>query len=454
MPQTIGEQEVKSAVETLEPTKVKLSVEVDFEELKPSVDKAYKEIAAQVTIPGFRKGKVPTRIIDQRVGWGAVIEQAINDVMPRLYSQAVNEAKLRPLGQPDVSVDEIPAKAGEGQLKFSATVEVRPEIDLPELTTFDVSVDSAVVTDADVDERLDALRERFGTLVGIDRPAVTGDFTVVDLKATIGDEEIDSVTGVSYQIGSGNMLEGLDEALVGLSAGETTTFNTKLAGGDHADEDALVTVTATAVKERELPDADDDFAQMASEFDTLAELKDDLRTQVTSIKAQNQAIQARESLLEQLLGAVEVPLPAGVVKAEVDRHLGGENYNEDDAHRAEVKADVEKGLATQIVLETLAEKLKVTVAQGELIDYLLQSARQYQMDPQEFIKAVDSSGQIPAMIREVARSKALAVALRQIVVKDSDGNVVDLSTFIGSDEADAAAAGGVEWGDIPEPTEV
>ena len=444
---------MKSAVETLEPTKIKLSVEVDFAELKPSGDKAYKEIASQVTIPGFRKGKVPARIIDQRVGWGAVIEQAINEAMPRLYSEAVTEANVRPLGQPDVSVDEIPAKAGEGQLKFTATVEVRPEVELPELTTFTVSVPSAVVTDDDVAERLDALRERFGTLVGVDRPAATGDFTVIDLKATIGDDEIDSVTGISYQIGSGNMLDGLDEALVGLSAGETTTFNTKLAGGDHAGEEALVTVTATAVKERELPDADDDFAQMASEFDTLAELKDDLRTQVTSIKAQNQAIQARESLLEQLLGSVEVPLPAGVIKAQVDRHLGDEHRADDDSHRAEVVADAEKALTTQIVMDTLAEKLEVTVAQGELIDYLLQGARQYQMDPQEFIKAIDSSGQIPAMVAEVARSKALAVALRQIPVKDTDGNVVDLSTFIGSDEADAAAAGGVEWGDIPETTE-
>jgi trigger factor len=263
---------VKSAVETLDPTKVKLTVEVDYDELMPSIDHAYKHIAEQVNVPGFRKGKVPPRIIEQRVGWGAVIEHAVNDALSGFYRQAANEASLRPLGQPEVDVTEVPAKAGEGQLKFTAEVEVRPEIELPQLDGLDVTVESTSVTDEDIAERLDALRERFGTLVGVDRPAVDGDYIVIDLKALIGDQEVDSVSGVSYQIGSGNMLEGLDEALTGLSAGETTTFRAPLAGGEHEGQEAEVTVTAQTVKQRDLPEPDDDFAQLASEFDTLDEL--------------------------------------------------------------------------------------------------------------------------------------------------------------------------------------
>nr|WP_206154298.1 trigger factor [Cellulosimicrobium aquatile] len=436
--------EVKSAVETLDPTKVKLTVEVEYDELKPSIDHAYKHIAEQVNIPGFRKGKVPPRVIDQRVGWGAVIEHAVNDALSGFYRQAASEENLRPLGQPEVEVTEIPAKAGEGQLVFTAEVEVRPEITLPALDSLAITVEPAEVTDEDVTERLDALRERFGTLVGVDRPAAEGDFVVLDLKAEIDGEEVDSVSGVSYQIGSGNMLEGLDEALTGLSAEETTTFNAPLAGGEHEGKEAAVTVTATSVKQRDLPEADDDFAQLASEFDTLEELTADLREQVASIKTSNQAVAARDELLKALNDAVEIPVPAGAVEAEVHRHLESEGRLEDDTHRAEVTVEATDALRNQILLDTLAEQLEIKVAQNELLEYLVSASRQYGMDPNQFIQSLDQGGQIPAMVGEVARSKSLAVALRQIEVKDTAGNVVDLTEFIGSDDEDAAADESVE----------
>jgi len=430
--------EVKSAVETLDPTKVKLTVEVEYDELKPSIDHAYKHIAEQVNVPGFRKGKIPARIIDQRVGRAAVLEHAINDGLSGFYRQAVNESGIRPLGQPDVEVTEVPLDA-EGSLHFTATVEVRPEIEIPALDSVKLTVEAAEVSADDIAERLDALRERFGTLVGVDRPAAEGDFVVIDLKAVIGDEEIDSVSGISYQIGSGNMLEGLDEALTGLSAGETTTFKAPLAGGDHEGKESEVTVTATSVKQRDLPEADDEFAELASEFDTIEELKADLREQVASIKTSNQAVEARDALVKHLVENTEIPVPQGAVEAEVHRHLESEGRLEDDAHRAEVVVDATNALKNQILLDTLAEQLKIKVAQNELLDYLVNASRQYGMDPNEFIQSLDQGGQIPAMVGEVARSKSLAVALRQVEVKDSEGNVVDLSEFIGSDEEDAAA---------------
>ncbi|WP_396134728.1 trigger factor [Cellulomonas sp. ATA003] len=431
---------MKSAVESVDATKVKLTVEVTYDELKPSIDHAYSHIGSQVTVPGFRKGKVPPRIIDQRVGRGAVLEHAINDGMQSFYSGAVRENALRPLGQPQIEITQVPDLSDtSSSLHFTAEVEVRPEIELPALDGLTITVDDVEVSDEDVAGRLDALRERFGTLVGVDRPAAEGDFVVVDLTAKVGDEEVDSVSGVSYQIGSGNMLEGLDEALTGLSAGESTTFTTALAGGEHAGEQADVSVTATSVKQRDLPAADDDFAQLASEFDTLDELTADLREQASGAKASNQAVQARDLLLEQLLAAVEIPVPAGVVEAEVHRHLESENRLEDDEHRAEVAEQAATALKNQILLDTLAEKLEVRVDQNELLEYLVSASRQYGMDPNTFIKTVDEQGQVPAMVAEVARSKALALALRQVTVTDAAGTAVDLSDFIGSDADDEAA---------------
>ncbi|WP_087508944.1 trigger factor [Cellulomonas iranensis] len=431
---------MKSAVETLEPTKVKLSVEVSYDELKPSIEHAYQHIAEQVTVPGFRKGKVPPRIIDQRVGRPAVIEHAVNEGLSGFYADAVRENELRPMGQPEVEVTKVPGLVAgdEGELHFTAEVEVRPEITLPALDGLTLTVDDVEVSDEDVDARLDALRERFGSLVGVDRPAQEGDFVVIDLAATIGDEQVDQVSGTSYQIGSGNMLEGLDEALTGLSAGETTSFETELVGGERQGEKATVTVTATGVKERQLPEVDDEFAQLASEFDTIDELKADLREQAARIKASNQAVQARDLLVEKLTSEVEIPVPAGVVEAEVHRHLESEGRLEDDEHRAEVTEQAQTALRNQILLDTLAEQLDVKVSQSELLDYLVSASRQYGMDPNTFIQTVDQQGQIPAMVAEVARSKALALSLRQVSVVDGSGAAVDLSEFIGSDEEDAA----------------
>ncbi len=425
---------MKSAVETLNPTRVKLTVEVPFDELKPSLDAAYKTIAQQVTIPGFRKGKVPPRIIDQRIGRGAVIEEAVNEALPRFYAQAVEESEVRPLGQPTVDVTEVPTDGDKG-LTFTAEVDVRPEITLPELEGIAVSVDDVVVEQSDVDARVESLRERFGTLVPVDKAAADKDFLTIDLKAVIGEEEIDSATNISYQVGAGNMLPGLDEAVTGLSAGETTTFTAPLAGGPHAGEEALVTVTVSAVKERTLPDLDDDFAQLASEFDTLDELVEDVRGQVEKSKRFEQGLQARERVLEKLLEDVEVPIPEGVVADEVHRHLENENRLEDDEHRAEVDAEARKTLKAQLLLDAVVEKLQVNVSQQEFVEYLVASSQQYGMAPQAFAQAVEQAGQVPAMVGEVARRKALASVLENAKVTDASGNEIDLEELFAT-EAD------------------
>ncbi|MGL5856797.1 MAG: trigger factor [Angustibacter sp.] len=431
---------MKSAVETLNPTRVKLTVEVPFEELKPNVDAAYRSIAEQVQVPGFRRGKVPTRIIDQRVGRGTVLQEAVNEALPGLYGRAVEETRIRPLGRPEVEITEAPDPAAGGDLRFSVEVEVRPDIQLPELTGLEVTVDDAVVEDADVDAELTALRQRFGTLLPVERAAADGDFVVLDLAARIGDDEIDSVTGVSYEVGSKNMLEGLDDALVGMSAGQTTTFAAPLAGGDREGEDAEITITVHAVKERELPEPDDDFAQLASEFDTLDELMADLRAKAERAGRLRQGVQARDAVLDALLAATEIPVPQGVVDAEVDSHLEGEGRGDDGDHRGDVAENVVKALRSQFLLDAIAEQEKVSVSQPELIEYLVMSAQQYGMTPDAFAKAIDEAGQVQAMVAEVARRKALSVALERAVVTDASGQRVDLEALRPTPQAEGAGA--------------
>ncbi len=424
---------MKSTVENLEPTKVRLTVEVGYEELKPQMDKAYKDIATQVQVPGFRKGHVPPRIIDQRFGRAAVIEQAVNEVLPRMYSQAVSENELRPMAQPEVEVTEIPNTEGEqgGQMVFTAEVDVVPTFELPELDeTTVVEVDPTTVTDEDVQAELDELRGRFASLKSVKRQAKTGDFVTLDLTATVDGEEVDSVSDVSYEIGSGTMLEGQDKALRGTHAGDEVTFTSTLKGGDHAGEEAEVKLVVKAVKARELPKADDDFAQMVSEFDTVDELLADLRDQAGQSKRSEQALQARDRLLDQILEGTEILLPESVVEHEVGHRV------QEDASAKEKKAaraEVEKDLRQELLSETLAQKLEVQVSQQELIDYMLQMAQTYNMDVNQLFQ---DSSQVQTMVAQLARTKALIEALRKVSVKDTEGNDVDLSAFFG--DADAA----------------
>jgi len=437
---------VTSALEKIDATTVKITVTLTEEEIKPALDHAYEHIGSTVTIPGFRKGKVPARILEQRVGKGAVIEHAINDGVPGWYNEAVEELELRPYGQPEIEVTKIPGSdEGDEGVEFVAIVEVRPEITLPAAADLVVEVSPVEVSDDDVEERLTALRQRFGTLVAVERVAEEGDFVTIDLTATIEGEQIDAVQGSSYQVGTGNMIDGLDEAVTGLAAGGTASFVGPLAAGDFAGVPADISVTVSVVKTRELPDADDDFAQLASEFDTLDELKADLRTQAGRIKTNNQAMEAREKLVEALFAATgDFALPTKIVEAEVHSHLENENRLEDDVHRAEVTERAQTALRTQMVLDQLAEDLDVQVQENELVDYLVNASRQYGTDPGEFIQQIQKAGQIPGVVADVARSKATAFALRRATVKDTAGNPVDLSAIIGTLEDETASEAAVE----------
>jgi trigger factor len=452
---------VKSAVETLSPTRAKLTVEVPFEELKPSLDAAYKKIAKQINVPGFRRGKVPPMVIDRQVGRGAVLDEAINEALPKLYVEALQANELEPLAQPEIDITKL---EDNDSLEFTAEVEVRPEITLPDYQGLAVTVDDIEVTDADVEEQVQNLRERFATLTEVDRPAAEGDFVVIDLTASKDGEVVEGaeVSDMSYQIGRGGMLDGLDEALTGMSAGEQKTFASQLVGGDQLGEDVDVEVRVSSVKEQELPEADDDFAQTASEFDTIGELTDDVRTRLERGKRLEQAAAARDAVLEKLLDQTEVPLPDGVVDSElqarrenIEQQLGFagmsmEQYLDSEEQTVdEFDADLEKrvrdAVAAQFILDQVAKQEQVAVNEGELQEHLMRRAQQSGQNPQEFIQHMFEHNHIPEMVSEVVRGKALALIVEAAEVTDASGNHVELKNLqpdgtIGEPEAEQPEA--------------
>ncbi len=447
---------MKSSVENVGPTRVKLAVEVPFDELKSSLDAAYKKIGSQVRIPGFRPGKAPARIIDQRVGRSAVLEEAVNDALPRAYSEAVRESGVRALGQPEIEV----TKLDDGtSLSFTAEVDVRPEITLPSLEGVEVTVDDIEVTEAEIDEQLDSLRERFATLTGVERPVETGDYVSIDLTASVDGEEVEggSATGLSYEVGAGDLIDGIDEAIVGKSAGETVSFATTLRQGDKAGAQADVAVTVNSVKRKELPEADDEFAQLASEFDTVEELRADLRERLIRAKTLGQGSQAREKLLEKLVESADFPLPESAVNAEIgyrehdvvhslghddklfDELLAGQGKTRDE-FTAELRESAEKSVRAQFLLDAIADAGQVNVGDAELTEYIVRQAANYDMPPKEFADQIVQGGNLPAMVADMRRTKALATVLESATITDASGNKVDLSALALSTAQAADAA--------------
>ena len=449
---------MKSSVEQQSATRVKITVEVPFDELKPEFDKAHEALSQQVQIPGFRKGKAPAKLIEARVGRGPILEQVLNEMVPSRYGQAVEEHDLKVIGQPEVDV----TKLEDGDVvEFTAEVDVRPEIELPDFSDISVEVDALKADDEAVQSELDNLLARFGTLTGVERAVEDGDFISIDLSATVDGEELEeaSTEGLSYQVGSGDLIDGLDEAVTGLAQGESKEFGTKLVAGDHEGEDAQVTVTVQSVKVRQLPDADDEFAQMASEFDTIDELREDLAKQVENTKKGEQAQQIRDKVLAEALEKTEVPLPEGVVKEQVDGQLqqllgqfGGDEAvlnsmleaqgTTREQFDADSRTSAEEAVRTQLFLDELAEAEQPEVSQQELTDHILFTAQSYGMDPNQFIQQIQQSGQLGNLFADVRRGKALAVSILKATVKDTDGNDIDVAEFFG--EAEAADADNTE----------
>ena len=418
---------MKSALETLSPTRVKLTIEAPFGDLTDHFAKAYKEIAGKVTIPGFRKGKVPTHLIDQRVGRAAILDEAINIAIPALYMEAAREHEVRVIGRPEVDITEL---VDNEKLAFTIEVDVRPKLDLPSLEGIKLTVDPVEVSEKDIDEQVEALRIRFGTLTTVEKTVESGDFVSIDLIARIDGKEVDggSANNLSYEVGTDRMIPGLDAALVGLNATESKIFKSELYGTE-VGQLADVEVKLNSVKHRELPPLDDSFAELASEFDTLAQLRDDVKSRLERLKSLEQGTQARDKLLEYLLENTNVPLPEKYIEVEVNAHLEPEGRLEDEVHRVEVETDVRKSLTNNFLLDSIVDAEKVDVSEAELTEFIIRSAMRYGMPPEQFAQEVAQAGQISSLVADVARTKALAVILEQCKVVDTKGKAVDLEAL-------------------------
>ena len=447
---------MKSTVEKLSPTRVRINVEVPFTELQPDFDRAYKELAKQVRLPGFRPGKAPAKLLEARIGKEAMLDQVVGEAVPGRYTEAVTSSDVQPLGQPEI---EITNKEYGQDLTFTAEVDVRPEIEFPDLEGLKITVDPIEVTDEEVDAELQNLRARFGTLKGVERAAETGDFVSIDLSATVDGEDVPEATteGLSHEIGSGQLIEGLDEAVVGLKEEESRVFTTTLAAGEHVGKEAQVTVTVKSVKERELPEPDDEFAQLASEFDTIDELKNSLTEQVQRVKRIQQAEQIRDKALEVLLEQTEVPLPEKIVQAQVDDTLHNaihgldhdekrfeETLEAQGSNREEFDKDnrtnAEKAVKTQLLMDAVADKLGIQVGQNDLTERLVLMSRQYGMEPQQLLQFLQQNNQLPAMFADVRRGLTVAAVVHGGTVTDTDGNVIDTTEFFGPSGDQAAQA--------------
>lgn len=443
---------MKSTVEQLSPTRVRINVEVPFTELEPDFARTYKQLAKQVRLPGFRPGKAPAKLLEARIGRGTVLEQVVNEALPGRYSQAVTELEVKPLGQPDIEITKIE----DGQeLVFTAEVDVRPEIELPDLAALRITVDPVEIGDDEVDTELESLRARFGTLTGVDRPAAEGDFVSIDLSASVDGEAVAEAQteGLSHEVGSGQLIEGLDEAIVGLKAGESKVFATTLAAGPQAGQEAQVTVTVGSVKERELPEPDDEFAQLASEFDTIGELRENLTAQVRRSKGVEQAEKIRDAALDLLIEKVDVPLPEAIVQAQVEdtvhNAVHGLDHDEDkfaeqlaeqgssrEEFDADTRASAEKMIKTQLLLDVLADDLEIQVGQNELTERLVLMSRQYGIEPQQLMAYLQQNNQLPQVFADVRRGMTIAAVVEAATVTDTDGNTIDTTEFFGRPDQD------------------
>jgi trigger factor len=446
---------VQSSVETLSPTRVKLTVEAGFDELKPELDKAYRTIGAQVKVQGFRPGKVPPRILDQRVGRGVVLEEAVNEAIPRLYGEAVETSKLAPVNRPEIEVTELDDLV---KLAFTAEVDIRPEFAIPAFDSLSVTVDDVVVSEDDVREQLDGLRERFASLSPVERAAVDGDYVSLDLEATVDGEPVPGGTaqGLSYEVGSGQLLDGIDEAVRGTSAGDARTFTTQLVAGELEGKSAEVAVTVRSVNERVLPEADDEWAQSVAGFGSLEELREDIRTRVDRVKRLEQGVEARDKVLEALISGIDLPLPESIVEAEVswrtqttDDQLAQAGQTKEaflaeagktaEEWETELREGAETAVKQQLVLDAVADAEELQISDAELNDQLIRRAARAGLPPQDYANRLVQSGAVAGLVAEVRRGKALATVMESATITDASGNPVDLEQLrddMGSPEAE------------------
>lgn len=438
---------MQTTVEETDKHTVRLTVEVDPERFGKDLDRAYRKVAQEVRIPGFRKGKVPRRIIDAQIGKEAVLGEFLEDSVPAYYREALRENELAPIAEPDIDLQQVE----EGKpFVFSVVVEVRPRLQLEDddYKGLEVERPSVEVTDAEVDDLLGSLRERFAELETVQRPAARGDYVVIDLRATVHDQEVPEATRPDflYEVGAGEFTGALDEQLEGKRAGEILKFNAELDQrfGERAGQEVSFQVLLKEVKGKNLPAADDAFAKTASEFDTLEELRQALREQIGKNKERSADAEVRDRVLKTLVDATQVDLPETLVDEETEHRvqhareraeqlgisleqLLGLQGTDELRFRADAREHAIRAIVADLVLEGVARKEDLQVTAEELGQEIGQLAQALGREPKEVAKSLDRSGQVVALAGDIIRSKALDVLVEHANVTPEGGATPEIT---------------------------
>ena len=436
---------MQTTVETTDRHVVRLSVEVPPEEFAKDLDRAYRKVANQVKIPGFRKGKVPRQIIDARIGRDAVVEEFLHDAVPAYYIKAVREHELAPIADPEFEPELHDIQVRDGTpIRFTATVEVRPRLHLEPEQYKGIKVDapSGEPTEHEIDQYIDALRDRFAELEAVSRPARPGDYALADVRATVHDREIAEASRLGFltEVGSEELVPELDKELEGKRKGEIVKFNAKLPdrfGPDLAGTEVTFTAIVKEVKSKRLPDADDEFAKTASEFDTLQELREDARAKMRAYKEADVRVEVRDRVLQKLVDQVDVELPERLVDEEtedrvqraerrasqagttLDAALATEGWDE-LRFRSDARAHAIRGLKADLVLEAVARAEDIQASNEDLEREIVALGQATDRDPREVARIIERSGQVTSLASDIIRSKALDLLVESADVTEQD----------------------------------
>ena len=418
---------MQTTVQETDKHKVKLTVEIPTDRFGKDLDAAYRRVAQQVKVPGFRKGKAPRRVIDAQVGREAVVAEFLEDAVPTYYREAIRENELAPITDPDIALEQVE----EGKpLVFTATVEVRPRLQLEESAYRGVRVERppTEVTDREVDELLDRLRDRFAELDPVSRPAKAGDYVVIDLRATVHGEDVPEASRPDYlyEVGSGEFVEKLDQELEGKRAGEILKFNATLPDrmGERAGQEVSFQVLVKEVKAKRLPEADDEFAKTASEFDTLEELRQSLREQLGQNKERGADAEVRDRALLALVNAVDVDLPDTLVDEETEHRVQHARERAEQAgltlqqvldaqgfdelrFRSDARTHSLRAIKADLVLEAVARNEDIQVTAEEIGNEIGLLASSLGREPKDVARTLERTGQVVTLAGDIIRSKAL-----------------------------------------------
>ncbi|TMK79461.1 MAG: trigger factor [Actinobacteria bacterium] len=422
-------------------SKVRVQVEATSEEVEPAVQRAVRSLSNQVKVPGFRKGHVPRKVLETRLGAEALRDAVLREAIPELLQKATEEETLAPVAPPQVEVTSYDLGA---DLSFEATVEVRPEIELPDFAMLSTTRPSSKATPEEIDDQLKRMQDRFSTLEPVQRPARAGDYMLVDIHTTLHGNEIAELSGNDqlYELGSAWPVKELDDELAAKRTGDIVKFNATIPeglGGEHAGKEVTFQVLVKEVREKKLPPLDDEFAKTSSEFETLDELRDDLAQRIEKIKAVQADAEVRNRILEQVLDDVEVEAPESLVQSEMayrlqrleeqlraaglalDQYLTSQNLTEEQIE-ADLRGQADRNVRAQLILEEVGRREGFQVSEEELREEVRYHAETLRTDPDQLAKELGERGRLMALAGDIIRRKALNLLVEKAEVKDEDSS--------------------------------